>query len=156
MDVSCLANPVPAPGTGKLAEKPGPRGEEVPRVLTGSPCPHPSSLVGDSGPGLPCHSAETGLPEVPPVRTQSSACTLASAVSRRFSSLLQVLEKQQASTLSDIEVAKKQALGQVLDEEQRLTEHLRALSQYDHSVQDLLGQVDDYIFFQVPDIRASG
>lgn len=89
-------------------------------------------------------------------RIESSACTLASAVSRRFSSLLQVLEKQQASTLSDIEVAKKQALGQVLEEEQRLTEHLRALSQYDHSVQDLLGQVDDYIFFQVPDIRASG
>lgn len=87
---------------------------------------------------------------------QSSACTLTSVVSRRFRSLLQVLETRQASTLSDIEVAKKQALGHVLDEKQRLTEHLKALSQYDRSVQDLLGQADDSIFFQVPDIRASG
>lgn len=88
--------------------------------------------------------------------TQSSACTLASVVSRRFSSLLQVLEKQQASTLSDIEAAKKQALDQVVTEKQRLTDHLKALSQDDHSVQDLLGQVDDFIFFQVPDTRAAG
>lgn len=81
--------------------------------------------------------------------TQSSARTLASVVSRRFSSLLQVLEKQQASTLSDIEGAKKRALDQVLHERQRLTDHLKALSQYDQSVQDLLGQGDDFIFFQV-------
>lgn len=80
---------------------------------------------------------------------QSSACTLASVVSRRFSSLLQVLEKQQASTLRDIEGAKKRALDQVLHERQRLTDHLKALSQYDQSVQDLLGQGDDFIFFQV-------
>lgn len=81
-------------------------------------------------------------------RIESSACTLASVVSRRFSSLLQVLEKQQASTLCDIEEAKKQALDQVLHERQRLTDHLKALSQYDQSVQDLLGQGDDFIFFQ--------
>lgn len=88
--------------------------------------------------------------------TQSSACTLASVVSRRFSSLLQVLEKQQASTLGDIEVAKTQALDQVVNEKQRLTDHLKALAQYDHRVQALLGQGDDYIFFQVPEFRAAG
>lgn len=88
--------------------------------------------------------------------TQSSACTLASVVSSRFSSLLQVLEKQQTSTLHDIERAKKQALDQVLHERQRLTDHLKALSQYNRSVQDLLGQGDDVIFFQVPDVRAAG
>lgn len=94
--------------------------------------------------------AETQLQELQEQRSriESSACTLASVVSRRFSSLLQALEKQQASTLSDIEVAKKQALGQVLNEKQRLTDHLRALSQYDQSVQDLLAQADDCIFFQ--------
>ncbi|XP_034360356.1 E3 ubiquitin-protein ligase TRIM65 [Arvicanthis niloticus] len=94
--------------------------------------------------------AETQLQELQlqSSRIESSACTLASVVSRRFSSLLQVLEKQQASTLGDIEVAKKQALDQVVNEKQRLTDHLKALSQYDHSVQDLLGQGDDYIFFQ--------
>lgn len=82
--------------------------------------------------------------------TQSSACTLTSVVSSRFSSLLQALEKLQASTLRNIEVAKKQALDQALSEIQRLTDHLEVLSQYDHSVQDLLGQVDDSSFFQVP------
>lgn len=87
---------------------------------------------------------------------QSSACTLASVVSRRFSSLLQELEMRQTKILRDIEVAKKQALGQVLNEEQRLTGHLKALAQYDHSVQDLLEQVDDYNFFQVPDLGAVG
>ncbi|KAL6046937.1 hypothetical protein STEG23_019977, partial [Scotinomys teguina] len=94
--------------------------------------------------------AETQLQELQQQSSQieSSACTLTSVVSRRFSSLLQALEKLQASTLRDIEVAKKQALGQALSEIQRLTGHLEVLSQYDHSVQDLLGQVDDCIFFQ--------
>ncbi|XP_055448210.1 tripartite motif-containing protein 65 isoform X2 [Psammomys obesus] len=79
---------------------------------------------------------------------ENSACTLASVVSKRFCSLLQVLEEQQTKILRDIEVAKKQALGQVLNEEQRLAGHLKALAQYGHSVQDLLEQVDDYSFFQ--------
>lgn len=139
-----------------MTKKPGPSREEVPRVLTGSLCPRVQAKWVIEGPGLPCHSAETSHPEVPPVPMQSSACTLASVISRRFSSLLQALEKQRASTLSDIEVAKKQALDQVLNEKQRLTDHLKALSQYDHSVQDLLAQADDCIFFQVPNIRATG
>ncbi|XP_021491595.1 E3 ubiquitin-protein ligase TRIM65 isoform X1 [Meriones unguiculatus] len=79
---------------------------------------------------------------------ESSACTLASVVSRRFGSLLQVLEEQQTKILRDIEVAKEQALGQVLNEEQRLAGHLEALAQDGHSVQGVLEQVDDYSFFQ--------
>ncbi|XP_028745548.1 tripartite motif-containing protein 65 [Peromyscus leucopus] len=94
--------------------------------------------------------AETQLQELQQQSSQieSSACTLTSVVSSRFSSLLQALEKLQASTLRNIEVAKKQALDQALREIQRLTEHLEVLSQYDHGVQALLGQVDDSSFFQ--------
>lgn len=77
-------------------------------------------------------------------------------VASRFSSLAQALEKRKALTLRSIEQAKKQVLGQALNEIQRLTGHLEALSQYDHSVQELLGQVDDHIFFQVPDFGAGG
>ncbi|XP_029418542.1 tripartite motif-containing protein 65 isoform X2 [Nannospalax galili] len=71
---------------------------------------------------------------------KSSACTLASVVSSRFSSLLQALEKRQALTLRDIKAANKQALAQVLNEIQRLTSHLEALEQYDYKVRDLLEQ----------------
>ncbi|CAH6776439.1 tripartite motif-containing protein 65 [Phodopus roborovskii] len=94
--------------------------------------------------------AESQLQELQLQKNQieSSACTLASAVTSRFSSLFQALEKQKALTLRSIEVGKKQALGQALSETQRLTSHLEALSQYDRSVQDLLGQVDNCIFFQ--------
>ncbi|KAL1778889.1 tripartite motif-containing protein 65 [Sigmodon hispidus] len=94
--------------------------------------------------------AETQLQELQKQSSEieSSACTLASVVSSRFSSLLEALEKQQILALRNIEVAKKQALDQALDEIQRLTGHLEALSQYDHSVQDLLRQADDCIFFQ--------
>ncbi|XP_059128127.1 E3 ubiquitin-protein ligase TRIM65 isoform X2 [Peromyscus eremicus] len=94
--------------------------------------------------------AETQLQELrqQSSQIQSSACTLTSVVSSRFSSLLQALEKLRALTLRNIEVAKKRALDQALSEIQRLTDHLEVLSQYDHSVQDLLGQVDDSIFFQ--------
>lgn len=84
--------------------------------------------------------------------TQSSACTVASLVSSRFSSLLQALETQWDLTLRNIKTAKEQALGQALNEIQRLTGHLEALSQYGHSVQDLLGQADDCVFFQVPNL----
>uniref|UniRef100_A0A8C2N5B4 Tripartite motif-containing 65 n=1 Tax=Cricetulus griseus TaxID=10029 RepID=A0A8C2N5B4_CRIGR len=65
-------------------------------------------------------------------------------------SQLQELQQQssqierKALTLRSIEQAKKQVLGQALNEIQRLTGHL----EYDHSVQELLGQVDDHIFFQ--------
>lgn len=95
-------------------------------------------------------AAESQLQELQQQRSlvESSACTLASLVSRRFSSLLQALEKQQDLTLRNIEAAKEQALGQALNEIQRLTGHLEALSQYGHSVQDLLGQADDCVFFQ--------
>lgn len=83
----------------------------------------------------------------PRLRPSFRSCSSRAARSR-FSSLLQALEKLQASTLRNIEVVKKQALDQALSEIQRLTDHLEVLSQYDHSVQDLLGQVDDSSFFQ--------
>ncbi|ERE69117.1 tripartite motif-containing protein 65 [Cricetulus griseus] len=94
--------------------------------------------------------AESQLQELQQQSSQieSSASTLASVVASRFSSLAQALEKRKALTLRSIEQAKKQVLGQALNEIQRLTGHLEALSQYDHSVQELLGQVDDHIFFQ--------
>lgn len=94
--------------------------------------------------------AESQLQELQRQRNQieSSACTVASLVSSRFSSLLQALKTQQDLTLRNIETAKEQALGQALNEIQRLTGYLKALSQYEHSVQDLLGQADDCVFFQ--------
>ncbi|XP_060242355.1 E3 ubiquitin-protein ligase TRIM65 isoform X3 [Meriones unguiculatus] len=95
-----------------------------------------------------CRHHERALLDVERRARESSACTLASVVSRRFGSLLQVLEEQQTKILRDIEVAKEQALGQVLNEEQRLAGHLEALAQDGHSVQGVLEQVDDYSFFQ--------
>uniref|UniRef100_A0A8C3YT51 E3 ubiquitin-protein ligase TRIM65 n=1 Tax=Catagonus wagneri TaxID=51154 RepID=A0A8C3YT51_9CETA len=81
-------------------------------------------------------------------QVQSSACTLASMVSGKFSRLLQALELQRALALKDIEVAKTQALEQVRGEEQRLQGHLEALTHRDHRIRDLLEQSDDCTFLQ--------
>ncbi|XP_049716520.1 tripartite motif-containing protein 65 isoform X1 [Elephas maximus indicus] len=79
---------------------------------------------------------------------QSSACTLASRVSSKFSCFLQALEMQRALALRGIETAKAQALAKARDGEQRLRGHLEALVHHDCKVQDLLGQLDDRIFLQ--------
>lgn len=87
---------------------------------------------------------------------QRSACTLASVVSGKFSCLLQALEMRRAVALKDIEVAKTQALTQALDEEQRLQGRLEALACRDRRIRDLLEQLDDRTFLQVPGLRAAG
>ncbi|KAF6300051.1 tripartite motif containing 65 [Rhinolophus ferrumequinum] len=79
---------------------------------------------------------------------QSSACTLASVVSGKFSCLLQALEMRRNLALRDIEVAKTQALAQARDEEQRLRGHLEAMAQSDCRIRDLLEQLDDQTFLQ--------
>ncbi|XP_037665876.1 tripartite motif-containing protein 65 isoform X2 [Choloepus didactylus] len=79
---------------------------------------------------------------------QSSACTLASAVSGKFSCLLQALEVLQALALSNIEAAEAQALAQARDEEQRLRGHLEGLADHSCRIQDLLEQLDDRTFLQ--------
>ncbi|KAM4843440.1 E3 ubiquitin-protein ligase TRIM65 isoform 2-T2 [Thomomys bottae] len=79
---------------------------------------------------------------------QNSACTLASAVSSKFSCLQQALEKRKALALEHIEAAKTQALAQIQEEEQRLQGHLGALTQYGHRVEDLLKQGDHQTFLQ--------
>lgn len=79
---------------------------------------------------------------------QSSACTLASMVSGKFSCLLQALEMRRNLALRDIEVAKTQALAQAQDEEQRLRGHLEAMAQSDCRIRDLLEQLDDQTFLQ--------
>ncbi|XP_012309112.2 E3 ubiquitin-protein ligase TRIM65 isoform X1 [Aotus nancymaae] len=79
---------------------------------------------------------------------QSSACTLASSVSGKFSSLLQALEMQHTAALRSIEAAKTQALAQAQDEEQRLRGHLEALARHGCRIQELLEQGDVLTFLQ--------
>ncbi|XP_012517828.1 PREDICTED: tripartite motif-containing protein 65 isoform X2 [Propithecus coquereli] len=94
--------------------------------------------------------AETQLQELQQrsSQIQSLACTLASSVSSKFSSLQQALEMRRAVVLRDIEVAKTQVLAQARDEEQRLQGHLEALARHGHRIQELLEQVDDRTFLQ--------
>ncbi|XP_045425904.1 tripartite motif-containing protein 65 isoform X1 [Lemur catta] len=94
--------------------------------------------------------AETQLQEMQQQSSQiqSLACTLASSVSSKFSSLQQALEMRRAVVLRDIEVAKTQVLAQARDEEQRLKVHLEALVRHGHRIQELLEQVDDRTFLQ--------
>ncbi|XP_025715547.1 E3 ubiquitin-protein ligase TRIM65 isoform X2 [Callorhinus ursinus] len=80
--------------------------------------------------------------------TQSSACSLASMISGKFSCLLQALEMRRALALKDIKVAETQALAQAQDGEERLQGHLEALASYDRGVRDLLEQLDDRAFLQ--------
>ncbi|KAL2764629.1 tripartite motif-containing protein 65 isoform 2, partial [Daubentonia madagascariensis] len=79
---------------------------------------------------------------------QSLACTLASSVSGKFSSLQQALEMRRAVVLRDIEVAKAQVLAQAQDGERRLQGHLQALAGHGHRIRELLEQVDDRTFLQ--------
>ncbi|XP_045842275.1 tripartite motif-containing protein 65 isoform X2 [Meles meles] len=85
---------------------------------------------------------------------ESSACTLASMISGKFSRLLQALEMRRALALKDIEVAETQALAQAQDAEQRLRGHLEALVHYDRRVRDLLEQLDDRTFLQESQLLA--
>ncbi|XP_059006291.1 E3 ubiquitin-protein ligase TRIM65 isoform X1 [Mustela lutreola] len=85
---------------------------------------------------------------------QSSACTLASMISGKFSRLLQALEMRRALALKDIKVAETQALAQAQEAEQRLQGHREALVCYDRRVQDLLQQLDDRTFLQESQLLA--
>lgn len=104
----------------------------------------------------PAGSPGTWLPSTSPVPTQSSACTLTSVISGKFNRLLQALEMQRDLALRNIEVAKTQALEQARDEKQRLQGHLEALSCCDHRIRNLLEQLDDRTFLQVPGLGAAG
>lgn len=77
-------------------------------------------------------------------------------ISGKFSGLLQALEMRRALALKDIKVAETQVLAQAQDGEQRLRDHLEALTRYDCRVRDLLEQLDDQTFLQVPGLRAAG
>lgn len=77
-------------------------------------------------------------------------------ISGKFSVLLQALEMRRALALKDIKVAETQVLAQAQDGEQRLRSHLEALACYDRRVRDLLEQLDDQTFLQVPGLRAAG
>uniref|UniRef100_H0WJP3 Tripartite motif containing 65 n=2 Tax=Otolemur garnettii TaxID=30611 RepID=H0WJP3_OTOGA len=79
---------------------------------------------------------------------QSLACSLASSVSSKFTSLQQALEIRRAAVLRDIEVAKTRVLAQAQDEEQRLQGHLEALARHGHRIRELLEQVDDRTLLQ--------
>ncbi|XP_053425529.1 tripartite motif-containing protein 65 isoform X2 [Nycticebus coucang] len=79
---------------------------------------------------------------------QSLACSLASSVSSKFTSLQQALEIRRAAVLRDIEVAKTQVLAQARDEEQQLQGHLEALARHGHRIRELLEQEDDRTFLQ--------
>ncbi|XP_037349235.1 tripartite motif-containing protein 65 [Talpa occidentalis] len=79
---------------------------------------------------------------------QSSACTMASMVSSKVTSLLQALKRWETWALEDIEVAKTQALAQVQEEEQRVRGHLEALARYDRRARDLLEESDDQTLYQ--------
>ncbi|XP_062936751.1 E3 ubiquitin-protein ligase TRIM65 [Cynocephalus volans] len=94
--------------------------------------------------------AETHLQELQQrsSQIQSSACTLASSVSGKFSSLLQALEMRRDLVLKGIEAAKTQVLAQAQDEEQQLRGHLDALDHCGHRIRDLLEQADDRTFLQ--------
>ncbi|XP_044103343.1 tripartite motif-containing protein 65 isoform X2 [Neovison vison] len=85
---------------------------------------------------------------------ESSACTLASMISGKFSRLLQALEMRRALALKDIKVAETQALAQAQDAEQRLRGHREALVHYDRRVRDLLQQLDDRTFLQESQLLA--
>ncbi|XP_028340158.1 E3 ubiquitin-protein ligase TRIM65 isoform X3 [Physeter macrocephalus] len=85
---------------------------------------------------------------------QSSACTLTSMISGKFSRLLQALEMQRYLALRNIEVAKTQALEQARDEKQRLQGHLEALSCCDRRIRNLLEQLDDRTFLQESQLLA--
>ncbi|XP_058140737.1 E3 ubiquitin-protein ligase TRIM65 isoform X2 [Dasypus novemcinctus] len=79
---------------------------------------------------------------------ESSACSLASVVSSKFSCLLQALKMLQDLALRDIETAKAQALDQARDEERRLRGHQEAWAGHSCRTQALLDQQDDYTFLQ--------
>lgn len=87
---------------------------------------------------------------------QSSACSLASRVSGKFSCLIRALEKRQDLVLRDIKVAETRALAQAQEEEQRLQGHLEATTRFDHRIQGLLEQLDDQTFLQVPGQQVAG
>ena len=87
---------------------------------------------------------------------QSSACTLASRVSGKFSCLIQALEMRRDLVLRDIKVAETQALAQAQEEEQRLQGHLEAVTRFDRRIQGLLEQLDDRTFLQVAGQRVAG
>ncbi|XP_037013887.2 tripartite motif-containing protein 65 isoform X3 [Artibeus jamaicensis] len=94
--------------------------------------------------------AESQLQELQQQRShiQSSACTLASRVSGKFSCLIQALEMRRDLALRDIKVAETQALAQAQEEEQRLQGHLEAVTHVDRRIQGLLEQLDDQTFLQ--------
>lgn len=118
------------------------------------PHPHPQPR-GQLWPWPASVWAGPWLPKAPPVPTQSSACTLASVVSGKFSCLLQALKMRRDLALRDIEVAKTQALAQAQEEEQRLRGHLEAMTLSDHRIRNVLEQPDDQTFLQVPGLRAT-
>uniref|UniRef100_G1SZ32 TRIM8/14/16/25/29/45/65 coiled-coil region domain-containing protein n=1 Tax=Oryctolagus cuniculus TaxID=9986 RepID=G1SZ32_RABIT len=111
--------------------------EEVPGTLA-APSP-PLSPVGSPGPG---HA------EASPGPAQSSACTLSSVASSKFSCLMQALELQRTLALRDIQAAETQALAQAREEEQRLQGHLDALARDGCRIRALLEQGDDQTFLQ--------
>ncbi|KAF6097895.1 tripartite motif containing 65 [Phyllostomus discolor] len=94
--------------------------------------------------------AESQLQELQQQRSriQSSACSLASRVSSKFSCLIQALEMRRDLVLRDIKVAETQALAQAQEEEQRLQGHLEAATGFDRRIQGLLEQLDDPTFLQ--------
>lgn len=83
---------------------------------------------------------------VPP---QTSACTVASVVSDKFSRLLLALEERRTSALRDLEEARSRASAQAQEVEQRLQRHLQALAEYDSRARAVLEQEDDVAFLQV-------
>ncbi|XP_049624488.1 tripartite motif-containing protein 65-like [Suncus etruscus] len=82
------------------------------------------------------------------LQIQTSACTVASVVSDKFSHLLQALEERRASALRDLEEARSRASAQAQEEEQRLQRHLQALAEYDSRARAALEQEDDVAFLQ--------
>ncbi|XP_062030919.1 E3 ubiquitin-protein ligase TRIM65 isoform X2 [Lepus europaeus] len=79
---------------------------------------------------------------------QSSACTLSSVASSKFSRLLQALEMQRTLALRGIQAAETQALAQAREEQQRLQGHLDALARDGCRIRALLEQGDDQTFLQ--------
>ncbi|KAM7067299.1 E3 ubiquitin-protein ligase TRIM65 isoform 2-T2 [Molossus nigricans] len=69
------------------------------------------------------------------------------------SSQIQALKMRQVMALRDIEVAKKQALAQAQEEEQRLQGHLEATARFDCRIRDL-EQLDDPTFLQESQLLA--
>lgn len=87
------------------------------------------------------------IPVCPP--PQTSACTVASVVSDKFSRLLQALEERRVSALRDLEEARSRASAQAQEVEQRLQRHLQALAEYDSRARAVLDREDDVAFLQV-------